>query len=235
MRLGALVAVLTNTLSASSAPVSAASPAVTFELVDAEPVSVRVSVLKLSTPFAKGSSPPCAFATPIFEGLLEKAKPLTVATDAYRLCIAQTRAPFTKVDFGPPIYVAHVAGMAPLRMLVRSRANADGVPPTPRMWMAPLTLAVLGNDAIGVRVAAGTTGPCNASGNTPLFSGVLAPGVPRTLVTDASCVCIEQTFAPFLSAGWTPATIQCRPTYCLGKNCAMSIDTFELALPSAAP
>lgn len=232
MRLGALVAVVV--MSTLSAPAAAASPAVTFELVDAEPVSVRVSVLKLSTPFAKGSSPPCAFATPIFEGLLEKAKPLTVATDAYRLCIAQTRAPFTKIDFGPPIYVAHVAGTAPLRMLVRSRAGADGVAPTPRLWMAPLTLAVLG-EAIGVRVAAGTTGPCNSSGNTPLFSGVLTPGVPRTLITDASCVCIEQTFAPFLSAGWSPATIQCRPTYCLGKNCAMSIDSFEVVLPSVLP
>jgi len=213
---------------------NAASPAFTFELVDAEPVSIRVSAFNLALPISKGSGAPCAFATPIFEGLLEKGKPLVVSSDAYRFCVAQTRAPFTKVDFGVPISFVHVAGASPLRLLVRSRAGADGAPPIPKLWMAPLFLSVAGAEAIGVRVAAGTTGPCGASVNVPLFSGVLSPGAPRTIVTDAPCVCFEQTYTPFLSAGFTAATIRCRPTKCLGKSCTMDTNaTFEIALPSS--
>lgn len=204
---------------------SAASPALTFELLDAEPVSIRVSIT---------THPKCTFAAPIFEGLLEKGKPLTVSSDAYHFCVAQTRAPFAKVDFGQPITVAHVAGTAPLRLLVRSRSGPDGTPPIPRLWMAPLVLSNIGSDKIGVRVAAGTTGPCMATGNTPLFTGVLTPFVEQTVITDAPCVCFEQTYAPFLSAGWSPPTIRCRPMACIGKSCTMNVNApFLIALQSA--
>lgn len=217
-------------------PAQAASPAVTFELLDAEPVSIRVAVLKIGLAITKGSTYPCAFAVPIFEGLLENGKPLSVSTDGYLLCISQTRAPLTKVDFGAPTSVVHFAGTPPLRLLVHSRPGPDGALPTPKFWMAPLVLSNSGSEAIGVRVAVGTTGPCGSSNNTPLFSGVLTADVPRTFETDAACICFEQTFAPFLSTGWTAATIRCRPMNCIGKFCQMNLQaTFMLSLPSAPP
>jgi hypothetical protein len=209
-------------------PAGAAGPALTFELVDDEPVSIRVGVkspLKAS---------PCTFASTIFEGLLEKNKPLTVNSDAYFLCVSQTRAPLTKTDFGPARLVVHIAGTAPTRMLVRSRPGPDGAPLVPKEWVAPLTITNIGTEKLSVRAAAGTTGPCDASVNTPLFKGTLSPGETRTILTDAPCVCFEQTYAPFLSSGWTPPTIRCRPSACLSKYCPMDMSRpFVLALLSS--
>jgi hypothetical protein len=204
---------------------AAAPSGLTLELVDAEPVSVRIAAIGLSAPKI-----PCTFATVIYEGVLEKGKPLHIPTDAYRLCVSQTRAPDTKAGFGPMTMV-----YPPARVMVRSRPP-PGAGPT--LWMTPLTLALAGKERVGVRVAAGTTAPCDSSANTMLFNGVLEPDAPRSFVTDAVCVCFEQTYAPFTTTGWTPSSIRCRPNGCIGKACKLPIDPtlpFTIAVPSRAP
>ncbi len=204
---------------ASAAP----APAVVLELVDAEPIGVRVAAINLAY-----TGVTCAFATVLFEGVLEKGKPISVASDAYRLCISQTSAPNTKAGFGAPLLV--VRGALPVHLMLRSRP-----PPGPTALATPLTVVVEGKERIGVRISAGTTAPCDASVNTPLFSGVLEPDVPRAFVTEAACVCFEQTFAPFTTTGFTGASIRCRP--CLGgKYCKISLTApFTLALASRPP
>lgn len=207
-------------------PTHAASNALSIELIDNEPVTVRIAV----TTLAKS---PCSFATPIFEGLLEKGKPIVFANDGFRFCITQTRAPFLKSDFGPPLLVYHWPGAPPARVMVRSRPAPLE---TPQLWASPLTVSLAGTEKIGVRIAAGTTGPCTSSSNTMVFDGVLEPDQPRTLNTNAYCVCVEQTHAPFLSTGWTPSSIVCRSMKCIGKYCQMDPNApFEITLASRAP
>lgn len=195
---------------------AAPSPALVLELIDAEPVGVRVT----ARPF-KGNCHP-ELGTPVFEGVLKKNAPIGVATDAYRLCISQTSAPFVNVGYGPALAVQHVAGLPPIPIRLRSRGVA-GAPAVPSVVVSPLVLVLADDGKVGVRVAAGSTGPCDASVNVPLFRGVLEPQKPRSIETDAMCVCVEQTFAPFTTAGFGAAQIRCRPTDCLGKWCQTNV------------
>lgn len=187
-----------------------------LELLTDEPVGVRVVALGI-----KGACHP-EFGTLVFSGVLKKGTPITVSSEAYRLCISQTSAPFVNVGFGPALLVHHVVGLPPVPIRLRSRGTA-GAPPVPALWTSPLTLHLDDDAKIGARVAAGSTGPCDASTNLPLFRGVLEPQHPLVLETDAMCVCIEQTFAPFTTAGFGAPQIRCRPTACVGKFCQTNV------------
>ncbi len=207
-------------------PSVADTPALTIELVDAEPVSVRVGVVAFS-------APSCALAQTIFEGVLEKGKPVSLTNDASRFCVSQTQAPFTKYAFGSAVSFARWGWTPTLRLLVRSRPGADGAPPVPRYWSTPLTVRLVGAQKISVRVSAGTAAPCFSALNVPIYNGLLEPNVPRAFHTDAACVCFEQALAPFVAASWSTPTIRCRPMVCEGKFCSMDVDApFELALSS---
>lgn len=215
-------------LSGSDAQASPPPPAaLVLELVDAEPVGIRVTVpASLKGPCSQG------FGTLVFEGVLKKGSPLLVSTEAYRICVAQTAAPFVNVGFGPATTVYHLTGLPPVRLRVRSR-GAAGVLPQPMPFVAPLVLTLDDDARIGVRIAAGTTGPCDASVNLPLFRGVLEPRTPMSFETDAMCVCFERTSAPFVTAGFGPPSIRCRPSACLGKLCQTNLAApFEVTLRS---
>ena len=104
-------------------------------------------------------------------------------------------------------------------------------PPMP--VIAPVVLTLEDDARIGVRLAAGSTGPCEASVNRPLFRGVLEPRTPMAFESDTMCVCVEQTAAPFLTAGFGPPSIRCRPSKCLGKFCQTNLAApFEVTLRS---
>lgn len=178
----------------------------------------------------------CANAPIVFEGVVEKGKPVLVASDAFNLCISQTEAPFTKTAFGPWFAVQHVAGMPPMRIALRSRRTLPNVPPTPAAYASPLGVHLVGEGRIGVRVAVGPGTPCNAAGNTILFEGTLDEKTPRVIDTQAGCVCVEQTFAPFVSTGWTNARPYCRPQRCAAKLCTVDPDApFVVGLSTRAP
>ncbi len=196
---------------AVSSPVRAASPALTIELVDDQAVGVRVSA----------PVPPktCATAPVIFEGVVAKGKPLTVSSDAFHLCVAQTEAPFATTSFGPWFAVQHVAGTTPVRIAVGSRRTVPDVPATPALYASPLAVSVTSEGRIGLRVAVGPAMPCTAVGNTILLESTIDEKAPRILETQASCVCIEHTYAPFTNAGWTNAMAYCRPQRCVSKIC----------------
>ncbi len=75
---------------------------------------------------------------------------------------------------------------------------------------APVRLVLVGSEPVGVRVAVGVTIPCDSSANEPLYRGTLKPGTTE-LASSAVCVCTQQTYAPFVTTGWSPGTITCRP------------------------
>lgn len=193
---------------------AAPGPALLLELVDTEPVGVRVTAIQ------KNASCSPSFGSVVFEGTLKKT--LTIATDHYRLCVSQTSAPFVSAGFGPALAVQHVAGLPPVPLRLRSRGTKSA-PAVPMLATSPLVVSLDDDARIGVRIAAGSTGPCDASVNVPLFRGVLDPGAPLSLDTDAMCVCVEQTFAPFTAAGFGPPTIRCRPSLCVGKFCQTNV------------
>ncbi|MBI2395191.1 MAG: hypothetical protein HYV09_36815 [Deltaproteobacteria bacterium] len=88
---------------------------------------------------------------------------------------------------------------------------------------APVTIEVVGAEPVRVRVAVGTTRPCDSDANKPLFNGVVKPGAAVSIPSDAICVCWEQTYAPFTTTGWSTPTVQCRP--CSGlKKCIPRLD-----------
>ncbi len=213
-----------------AAPPPPLSPALVLELVDAEPIGVRVEV-----PSPSGCAWPVAT---VFDGVVAKGKPVTIASAASRLCVRQTSAPFTKVGHGPPLLLHPLPGAAPIWLRLRSRPESGSVAIGPT---SPLVLAVDGEQPIGVRVSAGTTTPCDSSSNASLFAGVLRPGQPLAIPTEAVCVCYEQTSAPFVTTGWSPATVRCRPTSCAGttiakKPCVVDMQApFTFWLPSKLP
>lgn len=203
---------------------AAPPPALVIELADAEPIGVIVE-----RPL-KGCGGP---AKKVFEAVLEKGKPVLVASDAYPLCVRQTSAPFTKVGHGPPFVVHHLPGTAPIRLMLRSRAD-DGAPTL--VPQTPLVFSVDGAERIGVRVSTDVGSSCDAPGKPLLYAGVLEPDRPIALFTHATCVCYQQTSAPFVSAGWSPGQVRCRPRRCLGTTCVTDLEApFTLALPSRLP
>jgi hypothetical protein len=211
-----------------SSPAVASSPALAIELVDSEPVGVWVSA----------PVPPqtCATAPILFKGAITKGKPLLVSSDAINFCVAQTEAPFTNIGFGSWLAVQHLPGMTPVRIALRSRRAFANAPPQPVLYASPLGVGVIGEGRIGVRIAFGPATPCNAAGNTILFEGTLDANTPRIIDTQASCVCVEQTFAPFVNTGWTNARPYCRSLRCAAKICINDpVAPFVISLVTRAP
>lgn len=103
-------------------------------------------------------------------------------------------------------------GSVALLLLIPSVALAQ--PKTP-----PVILELTGDQPVGVYVTAGFTVPCDSDNNKPLFKGVLKPGAPIAVDTESGCVCIQQTFAPFTTTGWSASNLACRPRRCWGKIC----------------
>ena len=75
---------------------------------------------------------------------------------------------------------------------------------------------MLGPGAVRIRIAQGTTLPCDSIDNKMLVQGRFSPGeVVRTKVPD-NCVCLQQTYEPFPDVDWAAASLVCRPQICTG-------------------
>ncbi|MGZ3418372.1 MAG: hypothetical protein ACXVEF_27960 [Polyangiales bacterium] len=108
--------------------------------------------------------------------------------------------------------------------------------PEARAGTAALVIEVVGTQPIGVRIAAGTTAPCTSPDNQPLFAGVMKPSEPLSIATDAVCVCVQQTIAPFVASGWNDGTIRCRPIRHVGKRQYVDLTSpFRITLSSKGP
>ncbi|MGZ3418371.1 MAG: hypothetical protein ACXVEF_27965 [Polyangiales bacterium] len=211
------------TLLSSGESHAVAPVALVLELVDPEPVGVRVDVA------IKGFCSPADVT--IYEGILKPHAPVTVSSSATTFCVRRTLTPHLQAQWGAPLLVHRRVDGAPLPVRFHAEKN------TPAIYVgSPLQLTLAGNERIGVRVSAGATAPCNATGNALLQSGVLEPKQPLSIETSATCVCVEQTYAPYVTLGWTTGEVHCRPLQCVGKDCRMDLAApFTLALPSRAP
>ena len=85
-------------------------------------------------------------------------------------------------------------------------ANADGI--------TPIELTMAGPSAVRVRVAQGTTFPCDSGDNHVILEGKFEPGNIVHLTTPDHCVCMQQTYAPFSDVDWGPSQMVCRPATC---------------------
>lgn len=78
---------------------------------------------------------------------------------------------------------------------------------------AAVVVELVGDANVNVRIAPSTHDSAISCDGTSLgwiFRGILAPGASRTLATDAACICVEQTFAPRLTSGWSSPQRWCR-------------------------
>jgi hypothetical protein len=112
-----------------------------------------------------------------------------------------------------------------------SDARADG--PT------PVAITVLGPSAVRVRLALGSTFPCDSSDNYRIVDGKFKPGdVVRTRTPDR-CLCFQQTYEPFTDTEWSASSTVCRPQICsyIGKKkCVPAPDpTIRLQISSKRP
>jgi hypothetical protein len=112
-------------------------------------------------------------------------------------------------------------------------ASADDAPP-----IAPIEVTVVGEGAVRVRIAEGTTAPCDSPDDKPLINALVRPNKPPLVVpTEAMCVCWEQTYYPFTDLGWSPTHVACRPMECgpsaKPKKCKVLMSTpWKLVLSS---
>jgi len=76
----------------------------------------------------------------------------------------------------------------------------------PPRQIVPINLAVVGQGAIRVRLAAGVTTPCSSSNDKPIFDGSLTPGQ-YVFRTAAPSGCVEHTFGQFRDNQWSSPLI----------------------------
>ena len=106
--------------------------------------------------------------------------------------------------------------------------------------LTPIELTMVGPEAVSVRVAGGTTLPCDSGDDRMLVQGKFNAGqVVRTSTPD-TCVCVQQTYQPFPDVDWAPATVVCRPLVCRGagktRRCVPTPDpTIRLRFQSQRP
>jgi hypothetical protein len=119
----------------------------------------------------------------------------------------------------------------PAAMLVAADAVADGV--------TPIEITMLGPGAARIRVASGTTFPCDSSDNRRLIEGKYEPGRVVRSSTPAHCVCFQQTYQPFSESDWGASSMVCRPQICTNigrKKCVPALDpTIRLQVRSQRP
>jgi len=112
--------------------------------------------------------------------------------------------------------------------LIADHVDADVV--------TPIEVTMLGPGAVRIRVALGTTFPCDSGDNRRLIEGKFDAGnVVRATAPDR-CVCFQQTFEPFSDTDWTAASMVCRPQVCTNfgrKKCVPASDpTIRLRIRS---
>lgn len=106
--------------------------------------------------------------------------------------------------------------------------------------ITPIELTMMGPESVRVRVARGTTLPCDSGDNRMLVQGRFAAGEVVRASTTAFCVCVQQTYQPFPDLDWAPGSVVCRPQVCTGigkaKRCVPASDpTIRLRIHSQRP
>ena len=104
---------------------------------------------------------------------------------------------------------------------------------------APVEILLLGPDAVRIRLAEGRTLPCDSADNHPIAVGRYAGGQALRTSTTRECVCLQQTYAPFIDVDWSNGVVACRPIPCgyrRGTPCVGPQDpTIRLSVSSRRP
>jgi hypothetical protein len=101
----------------------------------------------------------------------------------------------------------NVRGVAMI-LALSAAAASDAFGRTPGHLVAtPVVVALLGPDAVRVRVATGPNMPCDSIDNRTIIDGRFAAGqIVRATAVGNGCVCFQQTYAPLSDSDWsTPA------------------------------
>src|SRR4051812_46458087 len=78
----------------------------------------------------------------------------------------------------------------------------------------PIEITMLGPGPARIRVALGTTFPCDSGDNRRLVEGKFEAGKVVRASTTERCVCFQQTYEPFSDTDWGPSSMVCRPQIC---------------------
>ena len=103
----------------------------------------------------------------------------------------------------------------------------------------PIEITLLGPGPARVRIALGTTFPCDSGDNHRIVEGKFAAGDVIRASTPDRCVCFQQTYEPFSDSDWSASAMLCRPQICttIGKRkCVPAPDpTIRLRISSQRP
>ena len=106
--------------------------------------------------------------------------------------------------------------------------------------LTPVEVTMVGPSAVRIRIAQGTTFPCDSGDNRMLVQGKFEPGQVVHLTTPDRCVCLQQTYAPFSDVDWGASGMACRPMICTFRgrvrHCVPAADpTIRVIIRSARP
>lgn len=79
----------------------------------------------------------------------------------------------------------------------------------PAAERTPVLVHATGSGRVRLRLAEGTTTPCEASTNRRVFNGWIDAGATLELSVAASCICVEHTWGTFRKSDWAPGQIVC--------------------------
>jgi hypothetical protein len=113
-------------------------------------------------------------------------------------------------SLGPRGVPSPLVGTLLVGLLLTVDATADSA--------AYVEITMLGPSAVQIRVADGTTFPCDSTNNRMLVQGKFNPGNVVLAVTSNSCLCVQQTFEPFPDTDWSAPALACRPLVCSGTG-----------------
>ena len=101
----------------------------------------------------------------------------------------------------------------------------------------PVVITLTGPKAILVEVTSGTTRPCDATSNRPLYKAKMETGQVATFLSPTVCICFRQTYDNFPSANWSTSEIICKTgVICKQRRCVPDPDpVIRLTLSSADP
>jgi hypothetical protein len=80
----------------------------------------------------------------------------------------------------------------------------------------PVIVTMLGPGTVRVRVAEGTSRPCDSGDDRIIVEGKYAPGTVIRTATTFTCVCVQQTYESFPDIDWSLGGVACRDQVCTG-------------------
>ena len=122
--------------------------------------------------------------------------------------------------------------LLPVALLSAGDAAADAA--------TPVVITLLGPGSVRLRVARGSTFPCDSGDNHRLVEGKFAPGEVVRATSPDRCLCVQQTYEPFSDVDWSAPSTVCRPQICTrsgkGQRCVPAPDpTIRLKISSKRP